>query len=237
MRTTADNALRCCCHASREIIELDGEAGLLFVVRAMGVLLASEPGFSVWGYELSVFDEQHGEGSGRALLEREAASDASVGAYLEDVRRYEVRLEQERGQRAQLADESAGRTADGARMSGHEDLQLETLRRSARAGDAGTLLRALESLREAEPDQLHGAGSTALELLEECPALPGAAIVLEIYAWNPCAHCRGLALEELLRLGACPRWVLDEAAHDGTPWIRELAASARSPQPPPPAVS
>src|SRR5689334_4324599 len=65
-------------HAAREIIELDGEAGLLFVVRGMGNLLAAGESFGVWGYELSIFDEQHEPGSGRALLEREAAADEHV---------------------------------------------------------------------------------------------------------------------------------------------------------------
>ena len=84
-------------YASREIIELDGENGLLFVVRAMGRMLADDADFSVWGYELSVFDEQHGEGAGRARLERAAATDADVRLYLEHVERYEAALAQERG--------------------------------------------------------------------------------------------------------------------------------------------
>jgi hypothetical protein len=87
-------------YASREIIELDGEAGLLFVARAMGRMLADDSDFSAWGYELSVFDEQHGEGAGRALLELAAATDASVRLYLEYVQRHEAVLAEERSARS-----------------------------------------------------------------------------------------------------------------------------------------
>ncbi len=312
-------------YASREIIELDGEAGLLFVVRAMGSLLATEADFSVWGYELSVFDEQHGEGRGRALLEREAASDASIRVYLEHVTRYEAELAEERraasgddeqtsrrkrkrmsvqealrrisasqpgkpeyyltswGRQAEPAElqqalglllsssnprvlESALRALSGpdhppldprileltvhaddevrfwsgrvlskhsradirelglvALARGDAQVGLEILRSSAQAEDADALLRALVSLRSADPDRLHGAESTALEMLEDCPGLPGAAIALEIYEQSACAHCRGRAFEHLLELRACPQWVVDECANDGAEWIREVA--------------
>jgi len=200
-------------YASREIIELDGEAGLLFVVRAMGVLLATEADFSVWGYELSVFDEQHSEGAGRAILEREAATDASIRLYLERVESYRARLETSRGQQA----------------SPRADSPSESPPRAPIQADEGLVLRELQSLRGSETDRLHEAGANALELLEDCPELSGAAIALEVYAWNPCAHCRGLAFEHLLERKACPQWVIDECAHDGAEWIRDLAVRGLPP--------
>jgi hypothetical protein len=106
---------------------------------------------------------------------------------------------------------------------GDAGVGIEILRSSAQAEDAAALLGALVSLRGADPGRLHAAESTALEMLEELPDLPGAAIALEIYAQSACAHCRGRAFEHLLELRACPQWVIDECAHDGFDWIREVA--------------
>jgi hypothetical protein len=83
-------------HASEEIIELDGEAGLLFFARSVGAELAQSPASTISGYELSVLDERHGEGAGRRLLDSAARSDARIRAYLDAVDREEL----EAGQRS-----------------------------------------------------------------------------------------------------------------------------------------
>ena len=205
-------------YASEEIIELDGEAGLLCVVRAMGAWLAEEPEFDVWGYELSVFDQLHGEGSGRTALERSAASDANVRRYLDGVGRYKAGLEQ-----ARHAEEPAR--------------PQQVVEPGPSSSDPGALLRELVSLRDADPVRLHSAESTAVDLLEDSPHLPGAELALEVYEHCSCAHCRGRAFEQLLERRACPQWVIDECAHDGTEWIREVAARAGSPRSSPSALS
>ena len=69
-------------YASEELIRLDGEAGLLFVVRALGASLLERGITTASDYELSVFDETHGEGAGRKFLDSLAPSDSGVRAYL-----------------------------------------------------------------------------------------------------------------------------------------------------------
>ncbi len=172
-------------YASREIIELDGEAGLLFVARAMGSLLATEADFSVWGYELSVFDEQHGEGRGRALLEREAASDASIRVYLEHVTRYEAGLAEAR-QAASGDDARPGRPAR-ARMSVQEALRIISESTPGKAEEGLTYWGRL-----AEPEELQQV--LGLLLLSSNPRVQESALRALSGPDHPPLHARVLEL-------------------------------------------
>ncbi len=69
--------------AIEPIIALDGEAGLLFVARALGSKDAVGRETWISSYQLSIFDDGHGEGAGRKLLESAAATEPSVRAYLD----------------------------------------------------------------------------------------------------------------------------------------------------------
>ena len=70
-------------YACEEIVELDGREGLLFVAQRLGQFLAEDADFWVDSDLLEVFDSTAGVGSGRALLDRAASSDADVRRYLE----------------------------------------------------------------------------------------------------------------------------------------------------------
>ncbi len=73
----------CDVHAIEPIVALDGETGLLFVARALGSKDAAEREKRISSYPLSLFDDGHGEGAGRKLLESAAATEPSVRAYLD----------------------------------------------------------------------------------------------------------------------------------------------------------
>jgi hypothetical protein len=72
-------------YATEEIVQLDGDAGLLFVARELGARVAQGGGNWISSYHLSLFDDLRGEGAGRTLLESAARSDANVRAYLDAV--------------------------------------------------------------------------------------------------------------------------------------------------------
>lgn len=71
--------------ACGEIIELDGEQGLLFVSRVLGQRSLDDPKFRVRDCEIEQFDEEHGEGRALAFLRAEAEHDIAVAKYLESV--------------------------------------------------------------------------------------------------------------------------------------------------------
>jgi hypothetical protein len=70
-----------------QIVELDGENGLIFVARQLGRWLREDPGFWVDDYVIGQLDEATGIAQGLAALEREAAVDADIANYLAGVDR------------------------------------------------------------------------------------------------------------------------------------------------------
>jgi hypothetical protein len=71
--------------AVEELISLEGERGLLFVAAKMGELLAKDNGFWVYDAELWLFDQVHGAGAARRILDREALTDPRIGTFLAGV--------------------------------------------------------------------------------------------------------------------------------------------------------
>jgi hypothetical protein len=72
---------------AQEIIILDGADGLLFVAQALGRMLTGDADLSVDDASLIWFDERHGIGRGRAILESAAATNPLVRVYLDHLKR------------------------------------------------------------------------------------------------------------------------------------------------------
>lgn len=68
-----------------ELIRIDGERGLIFVAKRLGGRLIQDADYWVSDWELTSFDELHGEGRGKAVLAEAALSDGDIRAYLEGV--------------------------------------------------------------------------------------------------------------------------------------------------------
>lgn len=68
-----------------EIVELDGEAGLVMVARRFGEWLAEDPEFWASDQPLYVFDEREEPGAARAVLNRVRAQEPYVDRYLESL--------------------------------------------------------------------------------------------------------------------------------------------------------
>jgi len=76
-------------HGCDELIRTDGEKGLIFVAKRLGARLIQDAGYWVSDWELTVFDELHGEGRGKAILAESALIDAEIQAYLKGLESYE----------------------------------------------------------------------------------------------------------------------------------------------------
>ena len=304
-------------HGCNELIEADGERGLLFVARRLGGMLARDPDYWISDWQVTFFDELYGPGRARAVLEEAAPSDGDVQAYLKEIRSLELKEEvgksatQEAiepveqilnliktstkresglrrwGKRAALGDRAkvAGLLTtesspvilintllclagsglpsvdegflqlvfhedDDVRFHAtrvfvhHDEPQVRLaglallnsgdllagtamLRLSARSGDSGVILTALARIKPSEDD--HGILSNLVELLERNDAIREPLIPLYIYEFSPCMVCRERAVEILIKWGACPQWVLDEAAQDASSDIRLLVGSLSQP--------
>jgi hypothetical protein len=77
-----------------QIVELDGEAGLVTVARFLGRWLAQDPDFWVDNEVLDTFDERQGPGAGLAVLGRTRAEDPDVDRFLTELER---RAREDRG--------------------------------------------------------------------------------------------------------------------------------------------
>lgn len=73
--------------AARQLVELDGADGLVFVARRLGEWLAADPCFWVDDELVRVLSQRDGSDSALAVLEAAAARDADVARYLGAVRR------------------------------------------------------------------------------------------------------------------------------------------------------
>lgn len=102
----------------------------------------------------------------------------------------------------------------------HGDLTggTEMLQLSARSEDSEAILSALAQTRPGE--EHHEIFSNLIQLLEKNEAIREPLIPLYIYEFSPCMMCRERAIEALLYWGACPQWLLDEAAQDASVRIR-----------------
>lgn len=67
---------------AEDIIAIDGAKGLLHVAEYLGMLLRTEPGFWVDDYTLHGFDEAHGLGAARRVLDAETSQSQNVAEYL-----------------------------------------------------------------------------------------------------------------------------------------------------------
>ena len=204
--------------ACREIIELDGEAGLLFVARKLATIRAEfKDGFRVSGYEIYVFDECCGAPRGRALLEQVGMTDPLIRAYLDAVATAETR-------EARRAKQTARPRPLRPTLPSDPRVRLEGLTGCAHLDNAEAVLAALVSMHgKHDLHDLHHAFSWALDLLKESPEVRDARIPLHIYEHTPCMSCREDAVMLLDAWQACPRWIVDECAHDGSESICLLA--------------
>jgi hypothetical protein len=73
-------------HASFEIVELDGPAGLVFVAERAGSFVQANPRFDVSDGLVSQFDAAHGDGAAVGLLTPLAAANSDIAAYLTRLR-------------------------------------------------------------------------------------------------------------------------------------------------------
>jgi len=314
-------------YATKEIVELDGDAGVLFVAREIGSLIQQDADLSISTVEFWEYDESRTEGAARALLANAADSDALIRTYLDEVELEEARVESWRGgrndarrtigevleairsnteqygagwvrtwatraSRAELevvlaelfslthprAIEACLRCLGGSglppllplvfELTRHEDAEvrywaarvlskhslpgvrawgleslargdsyvaLEILKRSAQVDDADAIVAAVR--RDEDRNDQHGVCGGVLDILENCTEICDPRLALQVYEHTPCTNCREKSVEWLLEQRLCPPWVLGECASDADEGIRELAARARSPQSPPPAVS
>lgn len=69
-------------HASFEIVELDGPAGLVFVAERAGALAQVDPDFDLNDGLVLQFDTEHGDGAANSLLSPLAATNSAIAAYL-----------------------------------------------------------------------------------------------------------------------------------------------------------
>ncbi len=70
-----------------DIIEVDGEAGLVQVCSGLGRYAADHPDIRGEDWFLNVYDEAHGEGAAQRVLEGARLEDADVDTYLEALKR------------------------------------------------------------------------------------------------------------------------------------------------------
>jgi hypothetical protein len=88
---------------SDEIVELDGEAGFLFVARTMGTMLAEVPGYWVDDDLLRVFDEKYGVGRAAEILRSRAHDDLAIRRYLGGVTERAVEIAESRTRPSNLS--------------------------------------------------------------------------------------------------------------------------------------
>ncbi len=160
------------CFGCAEIIELDGEAGLLFVARKLATILAeSSDGFCLDEDDLEPYERKFGAGSGRALLERLAPGDPLVLAFLDGIAATEARrlarnpdprsprrrsLEEVLKQIAESEEDLVGLHGWGWRLATREDLE-RVLEAALETNRARTLTNCLRALAGAGLPPLHPA--------------------------------------------------------------------------------
>ena len=302
-----------------DLIEADGENGLIFAARRLGEARLHDPDFHIGDWRLRHFDNIHGDGSANVVLSKAAQDDPLVRHYLREVAAYQQEqalakqttspetLETVESvlQTIQSATKREGRLrrwgnqaapADRAevakllktesspivlinalwclqgkglpaydetllglvfhedekvrfhaalvfshhvepqvRLAGlallnHGDLGLgtELLQLNALHEDSVTIVAALARNHIVDDDESHEFLSNLIQMLEENEAIMEPLILLYIYEFTPCMHCRERAIEILIAWGACPRWVIEESAKDASADIRTLSKSFTS---------
>lgn len=78
-------------YGSFEIIDLDGEAGFLFIVQKLGELATTQLDFLSDDSAVRDFEEQHGEGTGLAFLRNHANVDPAVASYIRALESFAMR--------------------------------------------------------------------------------------------------------------------------------------------------
>ncbi|MBI3760018.1 MAG: hypothetical protein HY269_09765 [Deltaproteobacteria bacterium] len=66
-----------------ELVELDGAAGLKHYARASGKLILSSDYLPTWDWPLSYFDEKHGAGAGRKVLDDASKNSQAIRAFVQ----------------------------------------------------------------------------------------------------------------------------------------------------------
>jgi len=79
-------------HASSEIVELDGDAGLVFVAERAGVFMRADPNFDVNDGLAYRFDLEHGDGAALRLLSPLAAGNSAIATYVAWLREDEAKV-------------------------------------------------------------------------------------------------------------------------------------------------
>lgn len=88
-----------------ELIEIEGEKGLIFAARKLGEELQSDADFWVGGWELSEFDLRHGDGAALPILVEAAKNDSSIARFLTE---YEAVVSQAAPEEMKRKRETAG---------------------------------------------------------------------------------------------------------------------------------
>jgi hypothetical protein len=118
----------------------------------------------------------------------------------------------------------------GLALLNQGDLGLGTrlLRLNAIKGDSANILAAVAGVQkdDADDDDRHELWMNLIQMLEENEAIREPSILLHVYEFTPCMHCRQNAMEILIAWKACPPWLLEEAAKDASDDIRVLAGSS-----------
>lgn len=298
--------------AISELIEVEGEKGLIFAARQLGNALMADSDFWISDWDLWRFDDLHGPGRAKEILTDAASSDPVIRHFLQKMTAYEdddykksdsiseshaaecvesviqtilsatkregwllrwgrnassedraevAKLLKSESRATVLVDvlcclqrnglpsydptlldlvfhedddvrfhaaqvfshhlESEVRSA-GLELLKRGDLEIATelLRRNATEEDSGLILSTLTGNPHDEDN--HGTISNLVAMLEDGCSIRGSAIPLYVYEFSSCMHCRGRAIEFLIKWEICPQWLLDEAAFDASEHIRKL---------------
>ena len=74
-------------------------------------------------------------------------------------------------------------------------------------------------------NDLHSLASDALKFVKAHPdPANGPAILLRVYESTPCAHCRKIAVQQMIELRCLPPEIAEECRFDANDEIRALAA-------------
>ena len=155
-------------YAMEEILELDGDAGLLFVAREFGKRLAEDEEFSVDGDEFYPYDETRTEGAALQFLAAHISSDAPIARYLARVASTRERS-RERGPRSERPRKLVEQVIADIRaaQAWEQVVGVGPWARSASSGDLQQVLEVLLELTELVPIQgaLRCIGGATLPLL------------------------------------------------------------------------
>jgi len=104
--------------------------------------------------------------------------------------------------------------------------EIELFKLNYLPGDEAIIISALERIN-ADPDELHFIGMSALRVCEANPDIRLAGIASFIYRSNPCTLCRRDILEWMEDVGCLPQWIANEARFDASEETRTLVVALK----------